>query len=151
MLYSTPKHTLVNKYLPQERKFKVEEVNQNYKETLLSFFFFLFLYSFFMELCETGVWIVSSSSLKWIYFTFHRATTSGEISNTAWLSFLRIPWNSGIISTRSLSDQFVNLVGDDGSNHVAVQVRKSVSYPTVDCLWWKKGILAMQGACYRSP
>ena len=67
MLYSTPKHTLVNKYLPQERKFKVEEVNQNYKETLLSFFFFFF--------CTHFLW----SFVKQVYELYLVLTLNGSI------------------------------------------------------------------------
>lgn len=67
-----------------------------------------------------------------------------EISDIIQLSFLRILWNSGIVSLTYLFRQVFNARGDDVGSHVVAQVRKMVVHLTVDCLWTKKGVLVRQ-------
>lgn len=59
---------------------------------------------------------------------------SEEISDITQLSFLRIPWNSGVVSITYLFRQVFNARGDDVDSHVVAQVRKMVVRPAVDCL-----------------
>lgn len=118
--------TLVNKYLPQDRKF-------SYKETLLNFL--LFLYSILHgALLKQAYEFHLIIPLDASYFTMHIAIMSEKISDITQLSFPRILWNSGIVSITYLFRQVFNAHGDDVSSHVVAQVRKMVVRLTVDCL-----------------